>query len=175
MELKYEDIQRLLSVEKSVDANALQNDALVLSLDFPVQKEIRLFSAMGDVEFRWVINQSSKVSFKITLFVMEKENNLGLLRLDYVPVSKFHLNPSLGKDESLPDFLLKHAGEEIRGNHVHYAIPGYKDLSWAVPLPEVPTFPETFDGQQSSLPDIVNSFARHINVSTQICYETPVL
>lgn len=174
MELKYEDIQRLLSIEKNIEDNALQNNALTLSLGFPVKKEIRLLSAMGDVEFRWVINQSSKVSFKITLFVMERENTLGLLRLDYAPVTKIHLNPQKGEG-FVPDFLLEYAGKEIRGSHVHYAVPGYKERLWAIPLSEVHAFPETFDGRQSSLPDIVNSFARHINISTQICYEIPVL
>lgn len=174
MELKYEDIQRLLTVEKCVDANILHNNALTLSLDFPVQKEIRLFSAMGDTEFRWVINQSGRVSFKITLFVMEKDNNLGILRLDYVPHSKFHLNPLIG-EEIIPDFLKEYAGKEIRGNHVHFAVPGCKELIWAIPLSRVHNFPETFDGQQCSLPDIVDSFAKHINISTQIRYETPVL
>ena len=93
MELKYDDIQQLIAIEKCVDESILSDGVLTLSMDFPVQKEIRLFSLIGDVEFRWVINQSSKVSFKVTLFVMERENNLGLLRVDYVPDSKIHYNP----------------------------------------------------------------------------------
>lgn len=174
MELKYEDIQQLLTVEKCVDSNMLQNNALVLSLAFPVKQEIRLISAMGDIEFRWVINQSSKVSFKITLFVMEKENNLGLLRLDYVPVSTFHINPN-AEEGSIPDYLKEYAGQEIRGSHVHFAVPGFKELSWAMPLSDVQDFPKAFDGQQFSISEIVSSFARRINLSTQICYETPVI
>ena len=104
MELKYEDIQRLLAIEKCVDASMLQNNMFTLPLTFPVQQEIHLFSAMGDVEFRWIIDQSRKVSFKITLFVMEKENNLGLLRLDYVPISKFHKNPDSIEGNIPPGF-----------------------------------------------------------------------
>lgn len=174
MELKYDDIQRLLAMEKCVDTSMLCNNVLTLSLDFPVQQEIRLYSLMGDVEFRWVINQSSKVSFKITLFVMERENNLGLLRLDYVPTSKFHRNPQVGEGV-VPDFLVQYAGQEIKGNHVHFSVPGYKELSWAMPISSVQEFPDLFDGNQQSLQGIVDSFAQRINLSTIIFYETPVL
>lgn len=174
MELNYEDIQRLLATEKCVEANMLHNNALTLSLDFPVQKEIRLFSAMGDVEFRWVINQSSKVLFKISLFVMEKENNLGLLRLDYVPSSSFHTNPQIGGGP-VSDTLIEYAGKEIRGSHAHFAVPGYKELIWAIPLSIIEDVPDLFDGHQNSLPGIIGSFAKRVNISTQIRYEIPVL
>ena len=174
MELKYDDIQQLIAIEKSVDESMLSDGVLTLSLDFPVQKEIRLFSLNGDVEFRWVINQSSKISFKVTLFVMEKENNLGLLRVDYVPASKIHYNPQVG-DAIVPDFLTQYAGQEIRGNHVHFAVPGYKELIWAMPLSETQAFPKVFDGKQPSLGDIVDSFANRINLSTKIIYEIPVI
>ena len=173
MELNYEEIQQLLTVEKCVDANMLHNNALTLPLDFPVRKEIRLFSAVGDIEFRWVINQSSKVSFKITLFVMEKDNNLGLLRLDYASIFKIHRNPHT--EDGIPEYLKEYVGKEIRGSHVHFAVPGYKELIWAIPLSEVQDFPESFDGLQSSLPTIVDSFAKRINITTQICFETPVI
>ena len=174
MELKYDDIQQLLAMEKCVETSMLCNNVLTLSLDLPLKQEIRLYSLMGDIEFRWVINQSSKVSFKITLFVMERENSLGLLRLDYVPISKIHLNPQVGEGV-VPDYLIQYAGQEIKGNHIHFSIPGYKELSWAMPLSDVQEFPGTFDGNQQSLQNIVDSFARRINLSTKILYETPVL
>lgn len=174
MELKYDDIQQLIAIEKCVDESILSDGVLTLSMDFPVQKEIRLFSLIGDVEFRWVINQSSKVSFKVTLFVMERENNLGLLRVDYVPDSKIHYNPQIG-ETVVPEYLTKYAGQEIRGNHIHFAVPGYKDLIWAMPLSDAQIFPEMFKGDQPSLCSIIDSFANKINLSTKIIYEVPVI
>ena len=79
------------------------------------------------------------------------------------------------KLEPVPDFLKDYIGQEIRGSHVHFAVPGYKELSWAIPLSEVPDFPKAFDGQQGSITSIVGSFAKRINLSTHICYVTPVI
>lgn len=105
---------------------------------------------------------------------MDKENNLGLLRLDYCSPSKLHTNPQEATD-LVPKDIAKFAGLEIWGSHVHFPVPGDKELAWAIPLVELTGFPESFDGNQSHLPSIINCFAQFINVSTSIVFESPVL
>ena len=174
MGIKELDISQLLLMEKIVDNNVLTNGEFIINLDFPVQKDIRVFSGMGDYEFRWYIRQSSKVACKITLHIMEKDNLIGLIRVDYCSDLKIHLNPASVND-SVPESFKRFAGQEIRGNHVHLSVPGYQELGWAIPITEYPIFPATFDGTQSSLSSILDSFAKHVRVSTRIIFESPVL
>lgn len=174
MELTLQDIKRFMLLEKHAGSEELVNEELVLNLSYPVKREVILFSPAGDVEFRWIITQSGKFSFKLTLHIMERENHTGLFRLDYCPDTKVHVNPVVVND-GVPSEVSCFAGADIRGNHAHFSYPGYNELAWAVPLKDLPVFPVGFDGKQSSIEQIILTFAKHVNIVTNIICELPVL
>ena len=174
MELTLQDIKRIMLLEKHAGLEELVNEELVLNLSYPIKREIKLFSPAGDIEFRWVIKQSSKLSFKLTLHIMERENNTGLFRLDYCSDAKVHVNPVVA-NESVPSDVSCFAGVDIRGSHAHFSFPGYNELAWAVPIKGMSAFPDMFDGKQSSIEPIILTFAKYVNVVTHIICESPVL
>lgn len=93
------------------------------SIDFP------------EYEFIWSSVRGRTINInKLSLMIRIKGTNIGLLRFDYNPFNT-HLNPDYITAD-LPDFLVPFANFKIRQNvsHVHFAVNGYAELVWAIPL-----------------------------------------
>jgi hypothetical protein len=155
-----EQSQYLLELPKKVQLNGILQDSLTITQDFPFQEKYILISPV-DTEFTFLyeIYQSKKNQFKLSLYLMEEDSRVGLLRVDF---SGQHENPQTITD-NLPAVFHPFAGKFFNFNehHIHYFVEGYKTtLDWALPLTD-DTFPVK---QINDSNDVVTAFKSFNNV-----------
>ncbi len=129
-----EQAQYLLQLPKKVEMNGTLQDTITFSQPFPFQERYTLIS-YDDTEFTFLyeINQSKKNQFKLTLYLMDEDTRIGLLRVDF---SGQHENPHTIIDK-VPAAFHPFVGKffNYTEHHIHYFVEGYKTtLDWAVPL-----------------------------------------
>lgn len=116
------------------------------------------------------VQQGLHESLKVSLHLQENALSppIGLLRIDYGN-SPPHTNPATLK-ESVPEFAIPYIGEEIKCDHAHFYVSGYKPLAWAVPL-EAFDFPVKNISDFESFEDAVIKFSEKINLKTRLLLE----
>lgn len=159
-------VQHILSLEKRIVDGDKLLDHDVISCAYPskVRKHLK---SVGDESYSFIldINNSNKNKLKLTLHMQNKDDAYGIIRLDYG--ASGHVNP-VEVNASVPKIFIPYAGKPVSGNHIHYYIPGYKSLSWAIPL-EIDTF-AVKKYTYSNISDIVTEFFRKINLTTSISF-----
>jgi hypothetical protein len=132
--LTTEKAQYLLELPKKVEINGKLEDKITLPQEFPFQHRFTLISSADeDFTFLYEINQSKKNQFKLSLYLMEEDTRVGLVRVDF---SGQHENPHTINDK-VPNVFHPFAGKffTYHEHHVHYFVEGYKtSLDWALPL-----------------------------------------
>lgn len=134
MMLTAEQAQYFLQLPKKVEINGELKDRLSLTQKFPFLHRFNLISPNDDgYIFLYDIYQSKKNQFKLTLFLMEEDTKIGLLRIDY---NGQHKNPE-HITEKVPKILQPYVGKffDYHEHHIHLYVEGYKTpLDWALPL-----------------------------------------
>lgn len=129
-----EEAAALIKLTKKVETNGKLNDSLTFDQPIPFNKRYTLGTEENkDLIFLYEINQSKKHLLKLTLYLMDDDTKIGLLRIDF---SGQHKNPETVKDNVPPHFH-PYAGKFFNYNehHIHYYVEGYKTpLDWALPL-----------------------------------------
>jgi hypothetical protein len=124
----------LLNLPKKVEGSIGIMDELTITQQFPFKHEFKLVSPDDtDFEFFYKVEQSKKNQFKMTLYLMEEEAKIGLLRIDF---NGKHQNPQT-LNNNVPDFLHAYLGKwfDYNEHHIHFYVEGYKtSLDWAMPL-----------------------------------------
>lgn len=164
MELDAQQIDYLINLPKKVvEANTLLSQKSI-SLRSPFQERYALLSEEdSDFSFLIEVSQSNKNLLKITFHFQEDNANYGLLRVDY---GGRHKNPET-INEHVPEVCLPYCGQLLNMPHIHFAVPGYRPLAWAVPL-EVDSFAVKTIRSSSEISDALSVFFSRINVQTQI-------
>lgn len=155
-----EQSQYLLALPKKVERDGMLQDTITFNQPFPFQERYTLISAEDtDFTFLYEITQSKKNQFKLSLYLMDEDTRIGLLRVDF---SGQHENPHTIK-ENVPLAFHPFAGKffEYDSHHIHYFVEGYKTtLDWALPLTD-DTFPVK---QIKNSEDIITAFKRFNDV-----------
>jgi hypothetical protein len=139
-------------------------DRKSISLRSPFQERYPLLSEEDqDYSFFVEVYQSSKNLLKVTFHFQEDNANYGLLRVDY---GGRHRNPEMA-NEHVPEVCLPYCGQWLDTPHIHFAVPGYRPLAWAVPL-ETDGFAVRSIRSFSEISDALSAFFTRINVQTQI-------
>lgn len=129
-----EQAKYLLELPKKVDENGELINEIEFVQKFPFVKRYLLISPENsDFIFTYDINQSSKNQFKLTLYLLDNDTKIGLLRVDY---HGQHKNPETITDK-VPDIFHPYRGKffDYYEHHIHYYVEGYKTtLDWALPL-----------------------------------------
>ncbi|MGK9369412.1 DUF6978 family protein [Melioribacter sp. Ez-97] len=132
----YEEAQELIKLPKRVEIDGILQNALTFEQPIPfIKKYILLSDSNENVSFLYDIKQSKKFLLKLTLYLMDDETKIGLVRVDY---NGQHDNPIAIKD-TVPTIFHKYAGKHFDYNehHIHYYVEGYRTtLDWAIPLLE---------------------------------------
>ena len=180
MDITNEQALELLKLPKKIlnrDKNKLL-DNIIINQVFPFNIRYELVSEQNN-EFTFLleINQSKKNSIRINVHYQENESKIGLLRIDFNGGT--HKNPEIIHDE-LPIKFHQYVGKfiEMKVNHIHYYVKGYKNLAWAIPLTD-----EDFEIKElkddanfnNNLADIIQLFAKTVNIQTNIQINTLLL
>jgi hypothetical protein len=149
-----EQAQYLLQLTKKVIQNDILQENLYFDQDFPFQHKFTLLSP-EDNEFTFIydVTQSAKNRLKLTLYLLDSDTRIGLLRVDF---NGQHTNPETITD-NVPEFLRPYAGMffDYHNHHIHYYVEGYKTtLDWAVPLTDDHFSVKKIDSQN----DILQAF-----------------
>ncbi|MFH1005305.1 MAG: hypothetical protein V1781_07420 [Bacteroidota bacterium] len=132
--LTTEQSHYLLRLPKKVELKGKLQDQITFDQHFPFQeKYILILPDNVDFTFLYEIYQSKKNQFKLTLYLMDGDTHIGLLRVDF---SGQHENPHMLAD-TVPAIFHPFVGNFFNYNdhHIHYYVEGYKTtLDWAVPL-----------------------------------------
>jgi len=161
--MKKKDADYLLALPKRVELNGILENSITFNQLIPFQQKYKLGSPMDDnYTFLYEINQSSKSHLKLTLYLMDNNTKIGLLRVDF---KGQHQNPE-EVIEDLPKDLLPFAGKLFDYNepHIHYHVEGYKQMAWAKPVKD--NFPVS---DITSSADIISAFHAF---NTMIALET---
>jgi hypothetical protein len=163
--LTIEQVKYLLALPKKVEADNNLHDVINLDQTIPFQHRYHLVSEQdSEYTFLYNIDQSKKNYFKLSLYLMDNETQIGLLRIDY---SGQHQNPPA--NDNLPPEFQPHIEKFFRYDepHIHYYVEGYKPLAWAIPLSEI-----DFEVQQiTSNADVISAFiAFNTMISLQTCF-----
>lgn len=129
------EVDKLLQVPKKVveGVDLVDFTAWSLSIDGAHRVRYELREAQGsDTSFLLDINRSRKNSLKLSLYCLERDMKIGLLRVDY---NGTHKNPEEITSD-LPSKFKRHAGKwfDFSDHHIHYYVEGYPPLVWAIPL-----------------------------------------
>jgi len=159
-------VRYLLELSNKVEKNGQLINELDFDRAFPFTHRYNLISPEDDeFIFLYDITQSSKNHFKLTLYLLDDETRIGLLRVDY---NGQHKNPETVSDK-LPDVFYPFAGKffDYHEHHIHYYVEGYKTtLDWALPLVN-----DSFPVKKISKPDdIIEAFLKFnhiINLKTK--------
>jgi len=160
-----EQAEYLLRLAKKVEIDGVLQDEIRFTQPFPFQKRYTLISPEeADYTFLYEINQSSKNQFKLTLYLMDEDTRVGLLRVDF---RGQHENPKTIKD-TVPAALQPYAGKFFNydNHHIHYYVEGYKTtLDWAMPLTD-DEFPVKQITNSNDIIQAFMSFNRIIHLET---------
>ena len=150
----FDEAQNLLKLPKKVESNGKLLEKMNLDQSLPFQKRFALLASdEPDFFFLYDASQSKKNNFKLSLYIMENESKIGLLRVDF---SGQHQNPEIITD-NVPAVFHPYAGKffSYDDHHIHYYVEGYRStLDWALPL-TADSFPIK---QIKDASDIVNAF-----------------
>lgn len=129
-----EEAQALIRLAKKVNINGELQEHMQFDQPFPFRQRLFLTPPTEpDFLFLYETNQSSKNNFKLSLYFMDDETKIGLLRIDF---NGQHINPQTLTDQ-VPDIFHPYVGRFFDYNcpHIHYYVEGYKTtLDWAIPL-----------------------------------------
>lgn len=132
VELTFQEAKNLISLPKKVLNEDKLTDKMEIDVRGPLHLRFLLLAENDkDYSFVYEVNQSGKFDLKISLHLMDDETKLGLVRVEYH--GSRHYNPATVLAQ-LPQEFHTYAGKYIAGNHIHFHIPGYKSLGWALPL-----------------------------------------
>lgn len=163
--LNNSEVSYLLSMEKKVLDNNNFINTLGVSGKWPFQHKFTLSSPQNtDYLFLYDINQSTKNRFKITLYLMDSDSKIGLLRVDF---NGQHKNPE-NINEHVPEFLIPYAGKffDYHQHHIHIYVKGYKTtLDWAMPITNHEFGIKNISSQKDIL-DAFSEFNKLINLTT---------
>lgn len=161
-----EQAQNLLKLSKKVEQNGQLIDRLVFAQSSPFTLRYTLISPDDDeFVFLYDVTQSTKNHFKLTLYLLEDETKIGLLRVDY---NGQHINPETITDK-VPDIFHPFAGKffDYHEHHIHYYVEGYKTtLDWALPLTN-DEFPVKSISGPNDIIQAFLSFNKIINLKTE--------
>jgi hypothetical protein len=167
MNITIEQAKYLLELPKKV----FKGDKLLLEMTieqkFPFHERFELLSEKDDeFSFLWEIKQSTKNTLKISLHILENDSKIGLLRIDYNGV---HTNPH-AINENVPKKFHTYVGKRFTQSHIHYYVPGYPPLAWAIPLIDDNFEIKTIEHKDlnTNLKDIIILFAKTVNIETVI-------
>ncbi|KAA6350903.1 hypothetical protein EZS27_001750 [termite gut metagenome] len=170
--LTMEQAARLVNTPKKIEVKGEILDNIQLTQRVPLQLHYRLLSnEYEDYVFLYDVKQSGKNYFKFSLYLMENDAKIGLIRIDY---NGQHQNPE-AKTESLPEEFYPYIGKSYSYNepHVHYYVEEGKSMAWAIPLKDI-----GFDIQKITSHADINSafiaFNKLISLETRFNIE-PIL
>jgi hypothetical protein len=174
--ISIEKTQYLLQLPKMVDKNDnLGNLEEKITLKKPsLINEIFTLIVPNDDEFKfsYIVNQSEKNIYKLSLFLMQDDTKIGLLRVDF---NGGHKNPDRA-NEHVPKDFLKYVGKRLKyqESHIHYNVAGYSPMSWAIPLSDDQFKIKKIDNQN----DVISAFLEFntlINLKTEFLTGTRFL
>lgn len=161
-----EQAQHLLNLNKKVLQNDTLQELIAFDQSFPFTHQFTLLSPDdSDFTFLYDINQSTKNQFKLSLYLLDNDTKIGLLRVDY---NGQHKNPEIINDK-VPDFFHPYAGMffDYQIHHIHYFVEGYKTtLDWALPLAD-DNFPVKNIAASKDILDAFYRFNDIINLKTK--------
>ena len=172
MNITNEQADYLLKLPKKI---INKNDNLLSQITIntkpPFSERFKLLSEKDDeFSFLWEIGQSTKNTLRISLHFQEDDSKIGLMRIDY---NGGHTNPQT-ITENVPGKFHPYVGKQIMQSHIHYYVQGYPTLAWAIPLSE-----DEFEIKEIcendfyvTLADVIKTFAKTINIETEIKVET---
>lgn len=164
MELDAQQIAYLINLPKNIVESSTLLEQKSILLRSPFQERYPLLSQEDqDSSFFVEVYQSSKNLLKVTFHFQEDNASYGLLRVDY---GGRHKNPETA-NEHVPEVFLPYCGQLLDVPHIHYAVPSYGPLKWAVPL-EKDGFAVESISSSSEISDALSAFFIRINVQTQI-------
>ncbi|MBP9742060.1 MAG: hypothetical protein KBD37_01740 [Burkholderiales bacterium] len=171
--ISIEQYEYLLKLPKKVELKGNLEEEVSFNTEIPMKNSFKLISPEdSEFSFIYVINQSEKNHYKLSLFLMHDDEKIGLIRIDF---NGQHLNPE-SITENLPDKFHRYAGKFFKYDepHIHYHIDGYKNLAWAIPLENDPFKIKEINNQE----DTVNAFCEFnslINLQTKFLLGTKFL
>jgi len=149
--------------KKIMEQDEIKN-AILINYSFPLQRRFTLVATSdSDLRFLFQIDQSSKISIKLSLHCMMKDNNIGLYRVDYLGT---HRNPMVYTDK-VPEDFREFAGQIIQGSHVHYFIEG-EGLDWAKPIERTDVAIKEITQSPGEIVKAIEAFAKYIGIQTSI-------
>lgn len=159
----------LLGLPKKIASEGKLLPKITIEQKFPFSERFKLLSEKeNEYAFLWEIRQSSKDNLRITLHLQENNSKIGLTRIDY---GSPHKNPNTVND-FVPENFRKYRGKKFEHNepHIHCYVQGYKSLVWAIPLADHDFEIKAISDKNvnSSIFDVIKSFAKMINVKTVI-------
>ena len=115
--------------------------------------------------FRLSVACGKKQAFKISLHHQADPSHTGLLRVDY---RGWHTNPT-EESAGLPARFVPHIRAKFTPDqpHIHYHVPGYKTLAWAVPLTD-DDFPVKIVESDDQISDAILAFGETISLKTEL-------
>jgi hypothetical protein len=132
--LEYDKVKYLISLPKKVKMNNIVQEIIHMDQNVPFHVSYMLVSEqeVGYI-FLYDIKQGKKNHFKLSLYLMDNDTRLGLVRIDY---SGQHNSNPVEINEYVPVEFELYAGKFFKYGepHIHYYIEGYKPMAWAIPL-----------------------------------------
>lgn len=171
--ISIEQCEYLLKLPKKVEIKGNLEEEITLQAAIPIKYSFTLIAPEdNEFSFLYVINQSEKNHFKLSLFLMHDDEKIGLTRIDF---NGQHLNPE-GITDNLPNKFHQYAGRFFKYDepHVHYHVEGYKNLAWAIPLENDP-FKIKVLNNQNDIVDAFLEFNNLINLETKFLVGTQFL
>lgn len=163
--LTTEQAQELIQLPKKVETNGKLEDSIIYGQPLPFQERYTLISPDElDFTFLYVVNQSAKNLFKLSLYLLDDDTRIGLLRVDF---SGQHENPQV-LTEAVPEIFHPYVGKFFNYNdhHIHYYVEGYRTtLDWAVPLADDPFPVKQITGNMDVI-EAFQQFNQIINLQT---------
>lgn len=163
--LTNEEAKKLLLLPKKIIVNDEPQNRYMLKSGNRLSERFILRSIDGNHLFLLEISQGKR-RLKITLHFQENTQFVGLLRVDYQGT---HQNP-VECNEFVPDFAKLYAKQDIKENHIHFHVQGYKTLAWAIPL-RISDFPIKEITDMDSFIGALEAFQRTIHLDTKFLYE----
>lgn len=163
--LTNEAAEKLLMLPKKIIVDDEPQNRYMLKSGNRLSERFILRSIDGNHLFLLEISQGKR-RLKITLHFQENTQFVGLLRVDYQGT---HQNP-VECNEFVPDFAKPYAKQDIKENHIHFHVQGYKPLAWAIPL-RISKFPVKEIMDMDSFIGALEAFQRTIHLDTKFLYE----
>ena len=169
-ELTHEQAAELLRTPKWVVSargrdGVRRNQQAIPAGDKFSARELILASQDKRNEFRMFIRCSEKRALKLSIHHQADPSHTGLLRVDY---NGWHGNPSnvFGR---LPELFAPYVGAQFAHDqpHIHYHVPGYKPMAWAVPLSDH-DFPVKSVESDGEIPEAIVAFGAFISLKTEL-------